>query len=61
MSDTAMLAPAVDLTQARLDYTPKAAPAEVSENYDYDLQRFLRHSSTYLRIPLILISHSGRS
>lgn len=36
----------VDLTEARRAYTPKADLAEARQNYDYDLERFLKHSST---------------
>ncbi|PJK18203.1 nitroreductase family protein [Mycolicibacterium goodii] len=36
----------VDLDQARREYTPKADFNEVTRNFNYDRDRFLRHSST---------------
>lgn len=36
----------VDLVEARRNYTPKADLAEVQRNYKYDLDKFLKHSST---------------
>lgn len=36
----------LDLTAARLAYTPKADREEVQRNYAYDLERFITHSST---------------
>lgn len=37
---------AVDLIAVRRESTPKAERAEALENYEYDLERFLKHSST---------------
>jgi hypothetical protein len=36
----------VNLIQARRGYTPKADPAEARRNFDYDMGKFLMHSST---------------
>lgn len=36
----------LDLVQARRDYTPKADLDEVRRNYEYDMRRFVEHSST---------------
>lgn len=46
MPDSASTPPAIDLTQARQDYNPKADSAEAKRNYDYDREKFLRYSST---------------
>lgn len=35
-----------DLTEARREYTPKSDVAEARRNYDYDMNRFLRYSSS---------------
>ncbi|WP_252350149.1 nitroreductase family protein [Gluconobacter cerinus] len=37
---------AIDLTQERREYTPKADLAEVRRNYEYDMDKFLKYSST---------------
>ncbi|MGB1237298.1 MAG: nitroreductase family protein [Pseudomonadales bacterium] len=37
---------AFDLNQARYDYTPKSGTEEVARNFEYDMQRFIEHSST---------------
>ncbi len=37
----------VDLVQIRKDFTPKADLDEIRCNYDYDMERFLKYSSTH--------------
>lgn len=38
----------VDLDEVRRAYSPKADPVEIKRNYDYDMERYLKHSSTYI-------------
>jgi nitroreductase len=45
MPDTSLTS-GLDLIQARRNYTPKADPAEVQRNFEYDMEKFLTHSST---------------
>lgn len=37
----------VDLDQARLAYSPKSTPDEIRKNYEYDMERFLKHASAH--------------
>jgi nitroreductase len=46
MPDSVIRPQPVDLTEARRNYTPKADLAEAKRNYDYDMRRYLKHSST---------------
>lgn len=48
MPTTAPLPVSIGLTEARREHTPKADPAEIKRNYDYDMQRYLKHSSTHV-------------
>lgn len=38
----------VDLDAVRRAYSPKSDLDEIRKNYDYDMQRFLEHSSTHV-------------
>ncbi|MCJ8300288.1 MAG: hypothetical protein MJK13_15325, partial [Pseudomonadales bacterium] len=48
MLDKQNILPVIDLTQARYDYSPKADLDEIKRNYEYDMARFLKHSSTHV-------------
>ncbi len=46
MSDTATSSPVYDLEKARSNYTPTADFTQAQRNYEYDMEKFLKHSST---------------
>ena len=46
MSDTTTRSPACDLEEFRTGYTPTVDFAEAKRNFDYDMEKFLKYSST---------------